>query len=121
MGRLESQVKLLARACRIAVATRDARAAGILARAAAHIALSACARRWSEAKPSTVGTVEYAPRARRLTVRAAQSCELATGKKCRCRCGGQHHGSARVSEHDARLCLLPVELEEAAGFGWQGE
>ena len=33
---------------------------------------------------------------RGLTLRQAQSCEHATSRRCRCRCGGVYHGAARV-------------------------
>jgi hypothetical protein len=33
---------------------------------------------------------------RAMSVRQAVSCETATSKRCRCRCGGALHGAARI-------------------------
>lgn len=37
---------------------------------------------------------------KRLSLRAAQRCETAKTKTCRCRCGGLLHGSARGVDHE---------------------
>jgi hypothetical protein len=41
---------------------------------------------------------------RALSGRAAGTCEGAKSKRCRCRCGGQFHGTARV----ANVAELPA-------------
>ncbi len=35
---------------------------------------------------------------RRLSARQAVTCENATGKRCKCRCGGLLHGRGRVAD-----------------------
>ncbi len=36
------------------------------------------------------------PRTRALSEAAARNCENASKPRCRCRCGGKNHGSARI-------------------------
>lgn len=44
---------------------------------------------------------------RAMTMRQAVSCESATGRRCRCRCGGLMHGRGRMLE--AEIMALPEE------------
>ena len=44
---------------------------------------------------------------RRMTMRQALSCESATGRRCRCRCGGLMHGRGRNAE--AEIMALPED------------
>jgi hypothetical protein len=48
---------------------------------------------------------------RRLTMRQAVSCESATGKRCKCRCGGLAHGRGRIFAPvtDAMIMALPED------------
>jgi len=43
-----------------------------------------------------------------LSMRSALRCETATGKRCRCRCGGALHGSLRAKT-EAEIEALPAD------------
>jgi hypothetical protein len=55
---------------------------------------------------------------RPLSDRQANACEHATTPRCRCRCGGEFHGAARVDDRSqlpADDPHGPAEVEPAAG------
>jgi hypothetical protein len=42
---------------------------------------------------------------RALSLRSANTCETATCKRCKCRCGGKLHGAARGNDDAFFMCL----------------
>jgi hypothetical protein len=57
---------------------------------------------------------------RALSARQAMSCEQATSKRCRCRCGGAYHGAARVRDEYEALAELPDDDPHLPPLGGSG-